>query len=89
MIFTTSLVTKFLLQGFDENGNGMLDGLEVVNWFETFKYGIARLSSACNEFITFVKRAWNDSEMDGDKKTGTKTKLIQFYLRLLNTDPCE
>ena len=68
----------------------MLDGLEVVNWFDTYEYGIGRQSSACIEFISdgFVKRAWNDSEMDGDKKTGTKTELIQFNLRLWNTEPC-
>ena len=31
--FSSSLATRFLLQGFDKNDNGMLDGLELVNYW--------------------------------------------------------
>ena len=62
----------------------MLDGLEIINWFEALEHGATR-SSRCDESI---KRARNDSEMDGDKKTGTKTELIQFILRMWNTERC-
>ena len=75
--FSSSLATRFLLQGFDENDNGMLDGLELVNYWNE-----AVLQH--DELITFAERAWNDSEIDGDKKTGTKTELVQFILRLWN-----
>ena len=75
--FSSSLATRFLLQGFDENDNGMLDGLELVNYWNE-----AILQN--DELITFAERAWNDSEIDGDKKTGTKTELVQFILRLWN-----
>ena len=67
----------FLLQGFDENENGMLDGLELVYYWNE-----AVLRN--DELIQFAERAWNDSEIDGDKKTGTKTELVQFILRLWN-----
>ena len=75
--FSSSLATRFLLQGFDENDNSMLDGLELVNYWNE-----AVLQH--DELITFAERAWNDSEIDGDKKTGTKTELVQFILRLWN-----
>ena len=74
--YSSSLATRFLLQGFDKNDNGMLDGLELVNYWNE---AVLR-----NDEITFAERAWNDSEIDGDKKTGTKTELVQFILRLWN-----
>ena len=79
--FSSSLATRFLLQGFDENDNSMLDGLELVNYWNE-----AILQN--DELITFAERAWNDSEIDGDEKTGTKTELIQFILRMWNTERC-
>ena len=77
MWLISSLATRFLLQGFDENDNSMLDGLELVNYWNE-----AVLRN--DELITFAERAWNDSEIDGDKKTGTKIELVQFILRLWN-----
>ena len=78
--FSSYLATRFLLQGFDENDNGMLDGLELVNYWK-FHYEVVLQD---DELITFAKRAWNNSEIDGDEKTGTKTELVQFILRLWN-----
>ena len=78
--FSSSLATRFSLQGFDENDNGMLDGLELVNFWK-FHYEVVLQD---DELITFAERAWNDSEIDGDEKTGTKTELVQFILRLWN-----
>ena len=78
--FLSSLATRFLLQGFDENDNGMLDGLELVNYWKFHYEGVQQN----DELITFAERAWNDSEIDGDKKKGTKTELVQFILRLWN-----
>ena len=28
-----------------------------------------------------LKRAWNDSDMDGDNNTGTKTEIGQLFIR--------
>ena len=75
--FSSSLSTRFLLQGFDENENGMLDGLELVNYWNE-----AVLRN--DELITFAERAWNDSEIDGDEKTGIKTEIAQFILTFWN-----
>ena len=57
---------------------GIVDGLEVVQWDEA----IEELSSKSE---TLAKRAWIDSEMDGDQKTVTKTEFVQFLLRSWGT----
>ena len=83
--FLSSLATRILLQGFDENDNGMLDGLELVNYWK-FHYEMKFHNSVLqhDELITFAEGAWNDSQIDGDKKTGTKTELVQFLLRFFS-----
>ena len=66
---------KFSLQGFDENGNGILDGQEIVKFEEELDFGRS-FSDAV------LKRAWTDSQMDGDYNTGTQAELEQYCLRL-------
>ena len=60
---------KFSLEGFDVNGNGFLDGQEIVNFEENESFGEVD-----------EKTAWIDSKMDGDNKNVTKTELAQFFL---------
>ena len=55
-------VMKFHFEGFDENGNGILDGQETVNWNKTIEQTIA--SSFHPEIIAAVKRAWTDSQLN-------------------------
>lgn len=69
---------KFSLQGFDENGNDILDDQEIVRLQKEFY-----LTSDSLDAWT-KKRAWTDSQMDGDYNTGTKVELVQYYLRILN-----
>ena len=77
---------KFCLQHFDENSNDILDGQETVNWFGeieqmiTSKASKARLAHA----LSLLKRVWNDSDMDGDNNTGTRTEIGQFVIRFWN-----
>ena len=63
---------KFSLEGFDVNGNGFLDGQEVVKFKDRFK----------DPFFDGDDQttAWIDFKMDGDNKTVTKTELAQFLL---------
>ena len=70
---------RFTLQGFDENGNDILDGQETLNFYEDVfnAWGL----NLYPEAKTAVKRNWADSEMDGDKTTWTKAEVVQFYLR--------
>ena len=65
-----SSVLYFSLQGFDENGNGFLDGQETVKFIEEIQF----------DFET-DRDAWTDSQMDGDNNTCTKAELVQFFLR--------
>ena len=51
------------------NGNGFLDGQEIVNFEENESFGEVD-----------EKTAWIDSKMDGDNKNVTKTELAQFFL---------
>ena len=61
----------FSLEGFDVNGNGFLDGQEIVNFEENSKKIFGEYDQTT---------AWMDSKMDGDNKTITKTELAQFLL---------
>ena len=74
---------RISLQGFDENGNDIIDDEETVNWFEEVEQFIN--SSPNPKLFAVVKRNWIDSEMNGDKKTATKAELVQFLLRFLNS----
>ena len=65
-----SSVLYFSLQGFDENGNGILDGQETIKFKEEIHF----------DFET-ERDAWTDSQMDGDNNTCTKAELVQFFLR--------
>ena len=62
---------KFSLEGFDVNGNGFLDGQEIVNFEENSKEIFGEVGQTT---------AWIYSKMDGDNKTVTKTELAQFVL---------
>ena len=73
---------RFTLQGFDENGNDILDGQETVNLYEEFEQVTIK---ADPDFIADAKRSWADSEMDGDKTTCTKAELVQFFLRIVRS----
>ena len=78
-------VMRFSLQYFDENGNGILDGQETVNWNEAVEQALNfRPDTFHSEVMAALKRAHADSEMDDDFKTGTETELVQFGLRLWN-----
>ena len=66
---------KFSLQGFDENGNGILDGQEIAKFEEELHFGRTFSDAVLN-------RAWTDSQMDGDYNTGTQAELEQYCLRL-------
>ena len=73
---------RFTLQGFDENGNDILDGQETLNFNEEVFYdGPYPELRPWPEADTAVKRNWADSEMDGDMTTCTKAEFVQFYLR--------
>ena len=76
---------QFSLQGFDENGNVILDGPETLNWIETVEQTIA--DSFHSEIIEAVKRAWTvtqqnslDYDYDYNGDIGTKAELVQFFL---------
>ena len=59
----------FSLEGFDVNGNGILNGQEIVK----------KLSLKKNpRFKRMIKKAWIDSKMNSDYKTVTKPELAQF-----------
>ena len=77
-------VMKFSLQRFDENGNGILDGQETVNWYGELEQMFASFHFS-EKALLALKRAWTDSEMDGDNNTGTKAELAQFIIRFWNT----
>ena len=79
---TSAQLMRFSLQGFDENGNGILDGQETVNWNETVEQSF---TGSWRPFMAAVKRAFTDSEMDDDFSTGTEIELVQFGLRLWNS----
>ena len=83
---TSAQVMRFSLQYFDENGNGILDDQETINWNEAVEealnFGPEFLFHS--EVMAALKRAYADSEMDDDFKTGTETELVQFGLRLWN-----
>lgn len=81
---THAQVMRFSLQYFDENGNGILDGQETVNWNEAVEQALNFGPEFHSEVMAALKRAHADSEMDDDFKTGTETELVQFGLRLLN-----
>ena len=86
---THAQVMTFSLQYFDENGNGILDGQETVNWNKAVEQAVEQASnfgpeSFHSEVMAALKRAHADSEMDDDFKTGTETELVQFGLRLWN-----
>ena len=82
---THAQVMRFSLQYFDENGNGILDGQETVNWNEAVEQALNfRPDTFHSEVMAALKRAHADSEMDDDFKTGTETELVQFGLRLWN-----
>ena len=61
----------FSLEGFDVNGNGFLDGQEIVKVKEHISDGDGQTT------------AWIDSKMDGDNKTVTKAELAQYILSTL------
>lgn len=71
---------RFTLQGFDENGNDILDGQETLDFYEEVFYPESDMAPY-PEADTAVKRNWADSEMDGDMTTCTKAEFVQFYLR--------
>ena len=77
-------VMKFSLQHFDENGNDILDGQETVNWYGELEQMFASFDFS-EKALLALKRAWTDSEMDGDNNTGTKAELAQFIIRFWNT----
>ena len=62
----------FSLEGFDVNGNGFLDGQEIVKFKEEPMFD-----------KDDQKIAWIDSKMDADNKTVTKAELAQFILNIL------
>ena len=78
---------RFAIQGFDENGNDIIDDEETVNLFEEIEQFINSSfdPEMAQSKIAVVKRNWVASEMNGDKKTATKAELVQFFLRLLNS----
>ena len=76
---------KFSLQRFDENGNAILDGQETVNWYGELKQLFPASSHFTEHALLVLKRAWTDSEMDGDNNTGTEAELAQFIIRFWNT----
>ena len=65
-----SSVLYFSLQGFDENGNGILDGQETVKFQEEIDFDFEREWDA-----------WTVSQRDGDNNTATKDELVQFFLK--------
>ena len=71
---------RFTLQGFDENGNDILDGQETLNFYEEVFY-----DSSYPELDMALKRNWADSRINDDIVhmifTCTKDELVQFYLR--------
>ena len=85
---THAQVMRFSLQYFDENGNGILDGQETVNWNkaveQALNFSVGPEFPFHSEVMAALKRAQADSEMDDDFKTGTETELVQFGLRLWN-----
>ena len=69
----------FTLKGFDENGNGILDGVETVKFYDEVFYVFPD-----SESYAALKRNWADSGMDDSRilyKTYTKAEFVQFYLR--------
>ena len=78
---------RFAIQGFDENGNDIIDDEETVNLFEEIEQFINSSfdPEMAQSKIAVVKRNWVASKMNGDKKTATKAELVQFFLRLLNS----
>ena len=75
---------KFLLQFYDENANGILDGDELTRWREAstkiFRERLNRYPS--DEFLAGLNTAWTDSQIDGDENTGSKAEIAQFGLRV-------
>ena len=64
---------NFSLEGFDVNGNGILDGQDIVKFKEEPIFD-----------QDDQKIAWIDSKMDGDNKTVTKAELAQFLFIILS-----
>jgi len=75
---------KFLLQFYDENANGIVDGAELTSWRDTsgkmFRNRLKRYPS--DEFLVGLNTTWSDSQMDGDENTGSEAEIAQFGLRV-------
>ena len=66
------MVINFSFKGFDENGNGILDGQETVKFKKEIDFE-----------DPWTDSQWTDSQMDGDNNTGTKAEVVQFVLRYI------
>ena len=75
---------KFLLQFYDENANGILDGAELTRWRETTTETVhERLKRyPSDEFLAAVNTTWTDSQIDGDENTAFEAEIAQFNLRM-------
>ena len=75
---------KFLLQFYDENANGIIDGAELTRWRDTsekmFRNRLKRYPS--DEFLAGLNTTWTDSQIDGDDNTASETEIAQFGLRV-------
>ena len=74
-----------MIQGFDEDENGILDSTELTNW----RFATEQMFSEWNwqpskEYMAGVKKAWQDSQLDGDDHTANQAELAQFNLRTWN-----
>jgi len=72
MYFYTAVcdgAARLLIKGFDENGNGILDGQETAKFKKEFVFGTDL-------------DVWIDSQRDGDNNTATKAELVQYLLRI-------
>ena len=67
-----SLVMKFSIQSFDENGNSIVDGQEIVKFKEEANFSVRK----------DILSSWTDSQIDGDDNTGTEDELIQFISKV-------
>ena len=75
---------KFLLQFYDENANGILDGAELTRWRDTFEKNFRNRMKGylSDEFLADLNTTWTDSQIDGDENTASQAEIAQFNLRM-------
>ena len=74
---------EMILKAFGKNADGVLDGEEIAAWRDIYKKLAPEWSwNQSEESNAVIRKAWSDSQLDGDEFTGNQDEIAPFLLKI-------